>query len=117
MNTNKRLITIASTILVSAVMQAQQAPQDLATEQQQLARLKAELDAREKALNRREKILAEKEKAITDSTPRSHERGKAKAKHQQAIAQSQEEQAKEDDQDDVGDPSTYSMTEEHHPLQ
>lgn len=81
-------------ILISAVMHAQEAPEDLAAEKRQLAQEKAELDAREKALNRREKILAQKEKAIADSAPRSRERGKAKAKHLQAIAQSQEEQAK-----------------------
>ena len=94
MNTKKSLITTVAAILVTAVMYAQQAPEDLRAEQRQLAQLKAELDAREKALNRREKILAEKEKAIADSAPRSRERGKAKPKHQQAIAQSQEEQAK-----------------------
>jgi hypothetical protein len=93
-NTKKYLITTVAATLVTAVMHAQQAPEDLRAEQRQLAQLKAELEAREKALARREKILAEKEKAIADSAPRSSERGKAKAKHQQAIAQSQEEQAK-----------------------
>ena len=62
MNTKKCLITIASAIFISAVMHAQEASEDLAAEQQQLAQLKAELDAREKALDRREKILAAKRK-------------------------------------------------------
>ena len=66
----------------------------MTAEKHQLAQRKAELDAREKALNKREKKLAEKEKATANSTLRSREKGKAKAKHQQTIAQSQEEQAK-----------------------
>ncbi len=94
MNIKKCLITIVSAILITAVMHAQEASEDLTAEQHQLAQRKAELDAREKALDRREKILAEKERATANSTLRSREKGKAKAKHQQTIAQSQEEQAK-----------------------
>lgn len=94
MNTKKYLITIASAIFITSVMQAQEVSEDLTAEKRQLAQLKAELDAREKALDKREKILAQKEKAIADSAPRSRERGKAKAQHQQTIVQSQEEQAK-----------------------
>ena len=94
MNTKKCLITIVSAVLVTAVTHAQQTSEDLAAEKRQLAQEKAELDAREKALNRREKILAEKERAVANSDLPSREKGKAKAKHQQAIAQSQEEQAK-----------------------
>jgi hypothetical protein len=73
-------------------MHAQEAS-DL-TAEKQLAQRKAELDAREKALDRREKKLAEKEKATASSTSRSREEGKARAKHQQTIAQSTEEQTK-----------------------
>jgi hypothetical protein len=76
------------------VTHAQEPSEDLTAEQQQLAQRKAELDAREKALDRREKKLAEKEKATASSTLRSREKGEAKAKHRQTIAQSQEEQAK-----------------------
>ena len=94
MNIKKCLITIVSAILITAVMHAQEASEDLTAEQHQLAQRKAELDAREKALNKREKKLAEKERATANSTLRSREKGKAKAKHQQTIAQSQEEQAK-----------------------
>ena len=79
---------------MTAVMHAQEASEDLTAEKHQLAQQKAELDAREKALNKREKTLAEKERATANSTLRSREKGKAKAKHQQTIAQSQEEQAK-----------------------
>ena len=79
---------------MTAVMHAQEPSEDLTAEKHQLAQRKAELDAREKALDRREKKLAEKEKATASSTLRSREKGKAKAKHQQTIAQSQEEQAK-----------------------
>jgi putative OmpL-like beta-barrel porin-2 len=94
LNTKKCLITIVSAILITAVTHAQEASEDLTAEQHQLAQRKAELDAREKALNEREKMLAEKERATASSTLRSREKGKAKAKHQQTIAQSQEEQAK-----------------------
>ena len=94
MNIKKCLITIVSAIFITAVAHAQEASEDLTAEKHQLAQQKAELDAREKALDRREKKLAEKEKATASSTLRSREKGKAKAKHQQTIAQSQEEQAK-----------------------
>src|SRR6478752_712072 len=94
MNIKKCLITIVSTIFITAVTHAQEASEDLTAEKRQLAQQKAELDAREKALDRREKKLAEKEKATASSTLRTPEKGKATAKHQQAIAQSQEEQAK-----------------------
>ena len=93
MNTKKSLIATVAAILITAVMHAQQASEDL-TAEQQLAQRKSALDAREKALNEREKMLAEKERATASSTSRSREKGKAKAKHQQTIAQSQEEQAK-----------------------
>src|SRR4029077_9859302 len=93
LNTKKCLITIVSAILMTAVMQAQEASSDLSAEQQ-LAQRKAELDAREKALNKREKILAEKERATANSTVRSREQAKAKARHEQAKAESKEEQAK-----------------------
>jgi hypothetical protein len=89
----KCLITIVSAILITGVMQAQEASTDLSAEQQ-LAQRKAELDAREKALNKREKILAEKERAIANSTPRSRKKAGAKTKQQEAKAQSAEEQAK-----------------------
>jgi len=92
LNTKKCLIAVAA-IFITAVMQAQQAPQDL-TAEQQLAQRKAELDAREKALDRREKILAQKEKAVADSAPRSRETAKAKVRHEQAKDESNEEQAK-----------------------
>jgi hypothetical protein len=92
LNTKKCLITIVSTLLMTAVMQAQEAS-DL-TAEKQLAQRKAELDAREKALNEREKTLAEKERATASSTLRSREKAGAKAKQQQAKAQSEEEQAK-----------------------
>src|ERR1700739_4632523 len=78
LNTKKCLITIVSAILVTAVVHAQEASEDL-TAEQQLAQRKVELDAREKALHEREKILAEKERAIANSTLRSREKGKAKA--------------------------------------
>jgi hypothetical protein len=94
MNIKKCLIMILSGILITAVTHAQETSEDLAAEKRQLDQEKAELDAREKALNRREKILAQKEKANADSAPRSREGGKATVKHQQAIAESQEEQAK-----------------------
>src|SRR5580765_7313694 len=76
LNIEKCLITTVSAILITGVMHAQRAPEDLAAEKRHLAQEKAELDAREKALNRREKILAQKEKAIADSAPRSHEKAK-----------------------------------------
>src|SRR6266436_218940 len=94
MNMKKCLITIVSAIFIAAVTHAQEPSEDLTAEQQQLAQRKAELDAREKALDKREKMLAAKERATANSTPRSREKGKAEAKHQQTIAQSQEEQAK-----------------------
>ena len=89
MKTKKCLITIVSVLLMTAVIHAQEASEDLTAEQHQLAQRKAELDAREKALDRREKKLAEKEKATASPTLQSREKGKAKAKHQQTIAQSQ----------------------------
>jgi hypothetical protein len=79
---------------MTAVMHAQQAPQDLATEQQQLAQQKAELDAREKALDRREKALAEREKAVANSTVHSHHKASANVRQEQVRTQSSEEQAK-----------------------
>ena len=94
MNTKKCLIIIVSAMLVTAVTHAQEASADLAAEKQQLTRLKAELDAREKALDKREKILAQKERAFADPAPQSHEKGKATVRHEDAIAQSKEEQAK-----------------------
>jgi Putative beta-barrel porin-2, OmpL-like. bbp2 len=94
LNTKKSLITTVAAILVTAVMHAQQAPQDLAAEKRQLAQEKAELEAREKALAEREKKLAEKERAIANSTVRSREKAKSKVKQEQAKAQSTEEQAK-----------------------
>src|SRR5258707_5751517 len=94
LNTKKCLITIVSGMLITAVTHAQEASEDLTAEQHQLAQRKAELDAREKALDRREKKLAEKEKATASPALQSREKGKAKAKHQQTIAQSEEEQAK-----------------------
>jgi Putative beta-barrel porin-2, OmpL-like. bbp2 len=94
LNTKKCLITIVSGILITAVAHAQEASEDLAAEQHQLAQRKAELDAREKALNEREKTLAEKERATANSARRSREKAGAKAKQQQAKAQSEEEQAK-----------------------
>ena len=94
LNIKKSLITIVSAIFITAVTHAQETSEDLTAERHQLAQQKAELDAREKALDRREKKLAEKEKATASSTLQSREKGKAKAKHQQTIAQSQEEQAK-----------------------
>jgi len=94
MNIKKCLITIVSGILIAAVTHAQEASEGLTAEQHQLAQRKAELDAREKALDEREKMLTEKERATANSTLRSREKRKAKAKHQQTIAQSQEEQAK-----------------------
>ena len=93
MNTKKSLITIVSAILITGVMQAQEASQGL-TAEQQLAQRKAELDAREKALNKREKILAEKERAIANSNLRSREKAVAKTKQQEAKVQRTEEQAK-----------------------
>ena len=92
MNTKKCLITIVSVLLMTAVMHAQEAS-DL-TAEKQLAQRKAELDAREKALNEREKTLAEKERATANSTLRSREKGKAKARQEQTKAQTNEEQAK-----------------------
>jgi hypothetical protein len=94
LNIKKSLITTVAAIFFTAVMHAQQAPQDLTAERQQLARQKAELDAREKALAEREKKLAEKEMAIANSTVRSREKAKAKPRQEQAKAQSTEEQAK-----------------------
>ena len=94
MNTKKCLITIVSATLITAVMHAQEASEDLATEQQQLAQREAELDAREKALDAREKKLAEKERTIANSTSRPREKEKAKVRQEQAKAQSTEEQAK-----------------------
>src|SRR5262249_9749549 len=95
LKTKKCLIAIVSATLITAAMYAQQPSQDL-TAEQQLAQRKAELDAREKALEKREKIVAEKERATVNSTLQSREKRKAKDthKHQQTIAQSQEEQAK-----------------------
>jgi hypothetical protein len=90
LNTKKYLITIVSAILITAVMHAQEASEDL-TAEQQLAQRKAELDAREKALGEREKTLAEKERAIANSTLLSREKAGAKAKQQQAEAQNKEE--------------------------
>src|SRR6185436_16450121 len=92
LNTKKCLITIVSVLLMTAVMDAQEAS-DL-TAEKQLAQRKAELDAREKALNEREKTLAEKERATASSTLRSREKGKAKARQEQTKAQITEEQAK-----------------------
>jgi hypothetical protein len=80
--------------ITCAMAQAQQAPEDLTAERRQLAQEKAELDARERALNKREKILAQKEKAIADPIPRSRDNEKAKVRHEQANAQSKEEQEK-----------------------
>jgi len=90
----KCLITIVSAIFIAAVTHAQEPSEDLTAEQQQLAQRKAELDAREKALNEREKKLAKEERATANSTPRSHEKEKAKARHEQAKADSKEEQTK-----------------------
>ena len=85
---------MASGILLTAVMHAQEAAQD-STAEQQLAQRKAELDAREKALDEREKALAKKERATANSTTRSRERAGAKPKQQQqAQAKRMEEQAK-----------------------
>ena len=75
-------------------MHAQEPSEDLTAEQQQLAQRKAELDAREKALDKREKMLAAKERATANSTPRSHEKEKAKARQEQAKPRVTEEQAK-----------------------
>ena len=94
MNIKKCLITIMSAIFIAAVTHAQGPSEDLTAEQHQLAQRKAELDAREKALNKREKILAEKERAAANSTLRSPEKGKAKARQEHAKAQITEEQAK-----------------------
>jgi hypothetical protein len=91
MNIRKCLITIVSAILVTAVLHAQEASEDLTA--QQLAQRKAELDAREKALDKREKMLAEKEKAA-NSALRSGGKEKAKVRHEQAKAEGKEEQAK-----------------------
>jgi hypothetical protein len=92
LNIKKCLITIASAILITAVMHAQEASQGL-TAEQQLAQRKAELDAREKALDEREKIVAGKERAAANSTLRSPEKGKAKA-NAESKAKAKEEQAK-----------------------
>ena len=81
-------------ILITAVMHAQEAPEDLAAEQQQIAQRKAELDAREKALDEREKRLAQKESAPANSTLHSRKNARAKVRYEQARAQSTEEQAK-----------------------
>jgi hypothetical protein len=81
-------------ILITAVMHAQETPEDLAAEQQQLAQRKAELDAREKALDEREKRLAQKESAPANSTLHARKNARAKVRHEQARAQSTEEQAK-----------------------
>ena len=94
MNTKKCLITTLAAIFMNGIMHAQQTPEDLSAERQQLAQLKAELDARKKALDRREKILAQKEKAIADAPPLSGEKAKAKIRHEQAKAANSEEQAK-----------------------
>jgi hypothetical protein len=94
LNTKKCLIITVAAIFMTAVMHAQQSPQDLSAEQQQLALRKAELDAREKALNQREKILAQKERAIANSTVHSHHNRSAKVRQEQLSAQSSEEQAK-----------------------
>jgi Putative beta-barrel porin-2, OmpL-like. bbp2 len=94
MNIKKCLITIVPTILIAALTHAQESSEDLAAEKRQLAQEKAELDAREKALDRREKKLAEKEKATASSTLRSPEKGKSTVRHEQAKAESKEEQAK-----------------------
>jgi Putative beta-barrel porin-2, OmpL-like. bbp2 len=94
MNIKKCVITIVPTILIAAVMPAQEPSENLTAEQQQLAQRKAELDAREKALDKREKILAAKERATANSTLTSREKAKAKVRHEQAKAESEEEQAK-----------------------
>ncbi len=88
----KYLLAIGFAITCT-MAQAQEASQNL-TAEQQLAQRKAELDAREKALNKRKKILAEKERAAANSTLRSPEKGKAKARQEHAKAQITEEQAK-----------------------
>jgi len=93
LNTKKCLIAIVSVLLMTAVINAQEAS-DLAAEQHQLAQRKAELDAREKALNEREKRFAEKERATANSTVRSREQVKARVRREQAKAESKEEQAK-----------------------
>ena len=80
MSVKKCLITIVSAIFIAAVTHAQGPSEDQTVEQQQLAQRKAELDAREKALDKREKMLAAKERAIANSTPRSREKAKAKAR-------------------------------------
>src|SRR5262249_15117066 len=87
------LITTVAAIFITAVMNAQQAPQDLSAEQQ-LAQRKAELDAREKALDEREKRLAQRERAAANSTLRPRDGAKTKVKQEQAKAQRTEEQAK-----------------------
>jgi hypothetical protein len=94
MNAKKCLITIVSATLSTALMHAQAASEDLTAERQQLTQLKAEQDAREKALNEREKILAQRERALAHSTVRSREKGKGRTRHEEAIAQNKEEQAK-----------------------
>ncbi len=94
MNIKKCLITIVSAIFITAVAHAQEASEDLTAEQHQLAQRKAELDAREKALNERERKLAKKESATANSSLRSDEKGKTKVRHEQARAESKEEQAK-----------------------
>ena len=86
-------MTLASTIIITGVMHAQDTSQGL-TAEQQLAQRKAELDARESALDKREKIVAEKERAIAHLSVRSREKAEAKAKQQQADVKSKEEQAK-----------------------
>jgi hypothetical protein len=90
---NACLLAVFCAFTLMSVARAQEAPENLTTEQQ-LAQRKAELDAREKALNKREKILAEKKRAIANSTLRSPEKAGAKTKQQEAKAQSTEEQAK-----------------------
>jgi hypothetical protein len=92
LNAKKYLITLASAILVTAIMDAQGASEDSTTEQ--LAQRKAELDARERALDAREKALAKKEKTIANSTARPRQKADAKDKRQQTKAQTAEEQAK-----------------------
>jgi hypothetical protein len=94
MNIKKCLITIASGIFIAAVVEAQEASEDLTAEQQQLAQRKAQLDAREKALDEREKILTEKERATANSTLHSRKKARPRVRQEQAKALSQEEQVK-----------------------
>jgi len=89
----KNLIAIICATVLIQVAYGQEASKD-STAEQQLAQRKAELDAREKALDEREKKLAEKERATANSTLRSREKEKTKVRHEQAKAESKEEQAK-----------------------